>query len=69
MTACSSSRVISSPVLMPKIDRAHLVACDNPAPIADGEPVVLWLKEFVDLYRVCANSNQVKIDYIKLLEK
>ena len=53
---------------MPKIDRAHLVACDKPAPIGDGEPVLLWLKEFVDLYRVCANSNQVKIDYIRVIE-
>ena len=67
ITACSSSPNITTPVSIPKIDRAHLLPCDPPKLSDDIDPM-LWIKSLVDFGRECADGKQVLIDYINVIE-
>jgi hypothetical protein len=68
LMACSSSRSITEPVSIPKVDRIHLVPCGSPPIDGDYDPVI-WLKDWVDWSHECSSGKQVLIDYINLLER
>jgi hypothetical protein len=67
MMGCMSSRVISQPVLIPKVDRSFLVSCGELEAIDNSSPV-LSFKNWIDLFVECSNKQKVLADYIRVIE-
>lgn len=65
--ACSSYRVISQPVQVPKVDRSALASCGTLEPLVNGEPLLVF-KEWIDQYYKCSNKHQSLVDYIRVIE-
>lgn len=65
---CTSSRVISQPHQIPKVDRSHLVSCGTLDEIGVQEPLVVF-KNWIDQFVECSDKQKVLSDYIRVIEQ